>query len=182
MPPKLFWGGLDYIFSFGSNRFSDGLEECSDLFQPAETLPVFTVTRFYVQRSVKSNRLQLLVGLRRSKHPPARRILFEHPLLTVINVHINTRRADRKRTLFSRGQRTVVTPPQKTPQTACLIAHQLTMQPFVVPGKTHSSMCTHTHSLNQAGLRGLCDKARVWVGKGQGRGGGSVTTKARRVI
>lgn len=105
------------VVPFGSNRFSDGREECSDLFQPAETLSVFTVTRFHVKRPVKSNRLQLLVRLRRSKHPPARRILFEHPLLTVINGHINTRRADRKRTLFSRGQRTVVTPPRPSTKT-----------------------------------------------------------------
>lgn len=98
---------------------------------------------FYVKRSVKSNRTQLLVrlpGYTVGKPPPASRILFEHPLLTVINVHINTRRAGRRCMLFSRAQHTVV-PPQNT-QTACIIAHQLTMQPFIVPGKTHPSMCT----------------------------------------
>lgn len=112
-------------------------------------LSVFTQTPVYVNRSVKSNRMQLLPV----DKPPALKILFEHPLLTVINVHINTGRAGRRQMLFSRAPRAVV-PPQNT-QTACLIAHQLTMQPFIVPAKTHPSMCTHTHSPKQAGLRGV---------------------------
>lgn len=61
--------------------------------------------------------MQLLVrlaGYTVDKPPPASRILFEHPLLTVINVHINPRRVGRRLMLFSRAQHAVVlSPPPK---------------------------------------------------------------------
>lgn len=111
---------------------------------------VFTVTCLGVKWFEKSNRLQLLVGLRWSK-----RILFDHPLLTVTNVHINTHRGAviAKSRCSPEDRNNVHLSSKKNPQTACIIAHQLTMPPFIVSGKTR----TWTHACLQklAGCRRL---------------------------
>lgn len=142
-----------YIFNLPFPCLEWELQVCrmTGVFQPAEVLSVFTRTPFYVKRSVKSNRMQLSVRLpdySLDKPPSASRFLFEHPLLTVINVHINPRRGgQREHALLQSTAHSC--PPPKNSQTACIIAHQLTVQPFIVPGKTHPSMCTHT--LTQTG-------------------------------
>lgn len=51
------------------------------------------MTCFGVKWFEKSNRLQLLVKLQCyvvDKNPPVLRILFDHPLLTGTNAHMNT--------------------------------------------------------------------------------------------
>lgn len=47
-------------------------------------------------------------------------------------------------------------------QTACIIAHQLTLQPFIVPGKMHQHM--HAHANSQDAEAGSPHPAKVRIG------------------
>lgn len=75
------------------------------------------------------------------------------------NVHINTHGVQQLPAALQRNETMCTCPLKKKKQdtqTACIIAHQLTLQPFIVPGKMHARtntrMLTRTHRLPRPAL------------------------------
>lgn len=115
---------------------------------------VFIVTCQGVQWFGRSNRLQFLVGLQHHlvMKKPLQRSEFHLIilLLTVTNERINTPGVQQKKSPWLTGglkQRALAL----RQNTACIIAHQLTREPFIHTDRTHThaNTCMHTHSQQQ---------------------------------